>query len=331
MKKKWFQAIGILGLGLTMAITTPSFLEAAGLATFFRQAAKVGDEIPFNKADDVVRDLSQNSLVRKTVDDELIKAGKMNKGLDGAAKSKVVREMIVLAGHFDAGTMRHIDKLDDAGREVALVVVKGGKTIQTAIPDIAARGQFLRAGGEDIVTAIGLHGDEAAKFATRFDAALQAGSIVTPKGMKTINLADVGRILKDGGNASMDFLTKYVQPHWKLWVGSGALTAYFLNPQGFQDAAGNMTNAGFEHIGKLGGVIMCNAIKGTAVGGGDAVTNIVKVTTQTYMINTWQRIAGTLGFLFCISLFFRRLRYYILFPFRWLQQTPKAKDDSADL
>jgi hypothetical protein len=94
--------------------------------------------------------------------------------------------------------------------------------------------------------------------------------------------------------ASWQFWKTYVQPHWKLWLGSGALAAYLVNPEAFQNASAQLTEAGFQHLTELAGEVTAAAIRGTGQGAGQATYQVGRAVQETYF-NGWQGFAAAVG------------------------------------
>jgi hypothetical protein len=179
--------------------------------------------------------------------------------------------------------MRRLEQLDPAERDTALVVARGGQDLATVVPDLARRGQFLRAAGPETVAAIGLHGSDAARDALRLDDALRAGAVVVPAGQRAVTLTDFGRVMTRGGENSWKFWTTYVRPHWKVWVASGALAAYLYDPQGFEDKAGRLTEEGARRLVQFAGKEGASLILGIGKGSDQAAGNIWTAFVQTYL------------------------------------------------
>ena len=64
---------------------------------------------------------------------------------------------------------------------------------------------LLRAGGPEMVAAVGLHGPEAAEAALRLDEALQAGTLLVRPGQHAASLVDFGRVMMRTGESLVDF------------------------------------------------------------------------------------------------------------------------------
>lgn len=203
-------------------------------------------------------------------------------------------------------------------------MAKGGDDLARTLPDLATRARVLQDGGAETVAAVGIFGPDAARAALRLDEAIRGGSVIVKDGSRAVSVADFGSALVRYGDASWTFWKQYVQPHWKVWAASGALAAYLANPEAFQDTAGKLTQAGFKHLTEFAGKVAAAAIRGIGDGSASATENVRTAIWETYFKGEKGVYAaiGTLAFVACISLLFRRVRYWALRPFRWLNQAP---------
>lgn len=294
---------------------------------FVRGTARVTNDIPVKKVDDLVAELSKSRAVRGAVDAEIRKAGRIVGTGDvarGAARSdEVLRLLRSATSELNPNVIRPIEQLDESSRDVALVLARGGEDLIGTVPDLATRGRLLREGGPETVAAVGMFGPDAARAALKLDEALRGGSVIVKDGTRAITLADFGGAMTRSGEASWGFWKEYVQPHWKIWAASGALAAYLANPQYFQDAAGKLTEAGFEHLTKFAGAVAAAAIRGMGQGSGSAAKKVSHAIGDTFFIgqNGIYAVVGTLAFLGGVSLLFRRVRHWLLRPLRWLNQS----------
>jgi hypothetical protein len=310
---------------LLLTSLLPSIAASFPWKTFIQGTARVADDVPVNKADDIAQSLARSKSVMRKLDADLLKAGQLTDKMDDAARA-IARSTAMLKALEKAipdnpALLREIKALDNASQEAAVVLAKGGQSMTRVMPDITGRGQLLKRGGADVVAAVGLHGDDAARAAMRLDTAIQGGSLIIPAGKQMVTLEDFGRVMTKTGESGWQFWQKYVQPHWKLWLGSGALAVYLNDPEQFQDAAGNLSEAGFRHLGLLMGEVSAGAIRGISQGTTEVVEKVVVETTAGFL-QSWQEFFSGLLILFGISLLFRRVRYYVLWPFRWLNNKP---------
>ncbi len=299
-----------------------------------RGTARVADDIPVKRIDDLVAELSKSRAAREAIDTELRKAGRLTGTGDavrGTARSdEVLRLLRSATSELDPNVIRRIEQLDDASRDVALVLARGGEEFTRTLPDLATRGRLLREGGAETVGAVGMFGPDAARAALRLDEAIRGGSIIVKDGTRAVTLADFGNVMTRSGNASWQFWKEFVQPHWKIWAASGALAAYLANPEYFQDAAGQLTEAGFKHLTEFAGEVAAAAIRGVGQGSGNAAEKVTSAAQDTFLHgDKWAyAVVGTLVFLGGVSLLFRRVRYWLFRPLRWLNQKPADSNTS---
>jgi hypothetical protein len=294
-----------------------------------RSSAKVADDIPLQSADDIIERISKSSAAREVIEKEMKSAGYASDALEGATtvakRSEAFTEILrKSAGNLDPAVLATLRNADETVQGSAIVLAKGGNNVAEVIPDLAARSRFLREGGADTLAAVGMYGSDAAKAAMRVDAALRSGVMVIPNGCRKVTLSDFGRVMSQVGGASWTFWKRYVEPHWKVWAGCGAAALYLANPDWFQDQAGNMTEKGFEHLTKLAGEAAASTIRGISEGSKEAGSNIFAAIKESFF-SSWDSmfaVVGVLVFVVLLGLLFRRTRYYLMTPFRWLNQTP---------
>lgn len=310
---------------LTFLLSTSAHaFKAPWLDDLLRRSLSLGDDIPLAHSDEVLKRLRNTGTARGKLDELL------PRNLDDAARKvarahEVTRMLKAAAAGADTTLLKHLDELDEATREALTILTKGSREIAEQMPDLALRGRMLKAGGTDMVAAVGLHGKPVSRAVLQLDAALSAGKVVVPAEKRAVTLADFGRVMHQTGNASWSFWQKYVLPHWKEWLASGALTAYLLEPEKFQDALGNLTEAGFAELTALAGAAAAGSIRGIGKGSEEAAKAMTKTVQETYL-QGWQSvyaIVGTLVLLFLLSLMFPRVRRFAGRPLRWLMQTPK--------
>ncbi len=294
------------------------------------KTTKLADSVPISRTDELVGALNKSGIVRKKLDQELALSGKFTPQLSnlvkqGVRQQEVKRLLQTLIHNPDPQLLAKLDGLDDAARETALVLAKGGQSLTTVLPDITKRGQFLSKGGSELVATVGLYGDDAAKQALRLNAALEAGKVFVPAGHQIVSLADFGKVMTRFGDSSWSFWQKYVQPHWKIWLTSGALTVYLTNPEFFQDVAGNLTEAGFHQLTALAGAVAAGAVRGISTGTGEAVKQVSEAVQESFFSSGYNAIGlSLLGI--SLLLLFARIRYYVFLPLRWLMGSPQKKD-----
>jgi hypothetical protein len=272
-------------LWLAIGLIAPPPAGAANLAAIVRAAGRVADDLPVNRIDDVAEDLATSGAARRLVR----KAG--GAADDAAERGRAVRRLLREAvGDADPAVLRQIDALDEPAREAGLVLARGSRSVRQAIPDLAARGRFVRDGGAETVAALGLY-DDLVDDAIRFDGAVRTGRLLAAPGTSRIALEDFGRFIRTAGDRGHYFWTAHVRPHWKLWMGSGALAAVMLAPDDYLDAAGDFTRTGLEKVGRLGGSLLAGALGGLVAGVGSATKETIRETTaavwSTFFRDAW--------------------------------------------
>lgn len=322
---------------LAIVLQTPTVC-AQGLRAVMndlvRGTARVADEVPVKKVDELVADLGKSRAAREAVDTELRKAGRLTDTGDvlrGAARSdEVLRLLRTATSDLDPSVIRRLEQLDGRSLDVALVLARGGDELSRTVPDLASRGRLIREGGPETVAAVGMFGPDAARAVLRLDEAIKGGSLIVKDGSRAVTVADFGNVMARYSDASWNFWKHYVQPHWKVWATSGAIAVYLTNPEYFQDVAGRLTDAGFRLLTEFVGEIAAAAIRGVGKGSGDAVEQVAEATRETFFRsgNGVYSIIGTIIFVAGVLVLFRRVRYWVFWPLRWLNQTPKDTKSS---
>ncbi len=269
--------IVILALGLTWVVVIPA--HAGPLGAVVRRVARVADDTPLGQVDDVAARLTRSGLSREAIEVELKRGGRLADQADdvtraAARSAEVARVLRPATVGLDPSVVRGLNALDGAARESAAVLVRGGERLGAAVPDLAARGRLLRSGGAETVAAVGLYGDEAVDAALRLDSALRAGAVARPAGLREIALNDFGRVMVDHGQAAHRFWVRYVTPHWKAWLASGALAAYLVAPETFMNTLGDLTEEGSRRLTALAGPIAAAAIRGATDGAQETIDQI---------------------------------------------------------
>lgn len=317
----------VLAIGVTTSAVYGQGLRGV-MDDLLRGTARVADDAPVKNVDEFVAELGKSHAAREAVDTEIRKAGRLVEtgiATRGAARSdEVLRLLRTATSDLDPSVIRRIEQLDDASRDAALVLARGGDELTRAVPDLATRGRLVREGGAETVAAVGMFGPDAGRAALRLDEAIKGGTVVVRDGGRVGTVADFGVAMTRYGDASWKFWKDYVQPHWKLWAASGALAAYLADPEYFQDATGRLTEAGFKHLTEFVGDVAAAAIRGVGEGSGTAAEEVAKATRETYLNGTNGVYAaiGTVAFLIGVSLLFRRVRGWLLWPLQWLNQPP---------
>ncbi len=322
-----------LGIALLLCMwpkTTAQGQGARVLDDLIRGVVRVPKEVPIRNAEQAVKDIEKSRIARKAIDAE-IQGVERTIGESGALRTisradAILQLLRKTATHLDPGVVKRLEQLDEGAREAALVLARGGEQIERTIPDIAGRARFLSEGGADTVAAVGALGQDAAREALRLNEAIRGGSLTVRDADRVVSLADFGRIMSKDGEASWTFWKTYVRPRWKAWLATGALTAYLASPESFQDAAGGLTEAGFQRLTELAGAATAGAIRGVGRGAGRAAEDVQKAFHETYFSGPLApyTIVGTFVFLLILALMFRRFRHFLMGPFRWLQRVPQS-------
>lgn len=325
---------GLSFLSFVLVFVTPAHNAVAQRSAVFgdliRKAVRVADDVPLRRLDEVVEDLGKSRAIREALEAEVQHSSRvLEKAGKAASRSEQVLTLLRRsATQLDPSLLRRIEQLDEGSREAALVLVRGGEHLRGSVPDLAVRSRLLRDGGPETVAAVGALGTDAARAATRLDEAIRAGGVIVRDAGHPVALADFGRVMSRGGNASWSFWTTYVRPHWKVWTASGALAAYLTNPEGFQDAAGHLTESGFKRLTELAGTVAAAAVRGVGQGTGKSVQDVSEAVKETFLTGPrrFYAIGGATILLIGLTLTFRRVRHLAARPIRWLQETPGPSD-----
>jgi hypothetical protein len=277
-----------------------------------RTAAKVADNVPVKQSDELMERLGKA-------------AGKITKSSDEIL-------IILKKGLSQNPTLlRQVDQLDGPGRKMTLIMVEGGESLAKNVPDLATRSQFIRAGGADLVASAGMYGDDFVKNTMRLNTALDAGTLQKslaklPSGIsaakKTITLSDFTATIGKWGGASVDFFNNKIMPNWKVLAGSGVVAWWILDPGDFQDTAGNITEEGIKRITLLAGEVAARGMEGAIKGTGEGMKIVTENVWTSFKDQGTYGVVGVIVLLAFGSLAFRRVRYYVLAPFRWLNKSP---------
>lgn len=311
----------LIGAGLVWAKS-----PFAAVEDLMRGAAKVGSEVSIKGADNVIAGVAKSKAAREAVEAELKSIRLAGRKLDKS--TEVARYLTKTCPELNPALIREIEKLGEEAQAASVVLSKGSRELAVAVPDLATRGRLMASGGAETIAAVGLHGGDAAKAALKLDEAIKAGAVVAKEGTQAATVAGFGTVMTKFGDGAWIFWKKAVEPHWGKWAASGALAAYIANPEFFQDQGGKLTRAGFEHLTKLVGIAVAEAVRGAVNGSGAAAENIATAFGESFF--NWAklpyRIVGTVVFAACCMLLFRRVRYWVLTPFRWLNQVPNTPD-----
>ncbi|MGQ9607348.1 MAG: hypothetical protein ACUVTW_14205 [Thermogutta sp.] len=280
-------AIFCLVCGPASLAPAPAF---ADLGRFVRAFARVGDDVPLGRIDDVATSSGMRRAARELMEESGTHID------DAAARNKAVRKAFdeVLSG-IDSQPLRQqltkdLARLDPVRQEAALLLARGSKHLADVVPDVALRSRLVREGGGEVLAAIGRF-DDLADDAVRFDLAVSKGAVRSPAGIRKLGTDDFGRFFLEQGKRGHRFWTVYVRPHWKLWLAGTALAAVMIAPDEFLDAAGNITEHGIKRVGELGGEVLAHALTAAIEASGNATKMVIRETTQqvskTFFSDVW--------------------------------------------
>lgn len=279
-------------LALTWLAPTPCL---ADLGRLVRGIARVSDDVPIRSLDD----LPSSPRMRRAARELIEEAGTHSD--DVLSRTKAVRRALEQTlSSIESPSLRRqfledISRLDLPSQEAALVLARGSKRLADVVPDIAIRSRLLRNGGGEMLASLGRF-EDLADDALKFDVAVNKGILRSPREMRNLTSEDFGRFFLDQGKRGHHFWTKYVRPHWKLWLAGTALAAVMLAPDEFLDAAGNLTEQGIGKVGKLGGEVLAGALAGTIHAAGEGAKQIVRETTQEFSRTFFADVWGILTF-----------------------------------
>lgn len=309
-----------------------------------RYSAKVPREVPLKNTDQLNELVKNSPLLRAATERELKAAGKLLPEADNVVRSNAVRESLARILGENPTLLRQIDRLDDMDRASALVMARGSQDLTEVIGDMATRARLIEVGGPELIAAVGLYGPDMAKISLALDTAMRAGKLVSPTpaqwsdlaqvtgklpkhGMGSFRLEEFTALMVKGGEGTKQFFVNYVQPHWKLWATGSAILAYSLNPEFFQDQTGRLTEAGFRNLVVLMGEVAASSIRGTSQGMQQFTEQTGEALNEAFFRpNAW---IGVSLILLGILLAFRRTRYYLLKPFRWLNTAPNSSNTDS--
>jgi len=317
--RTFFLSILLAVCVMQVSVHTVSAAPTKFFDRVLRKTVKVSDDIPIHGADDLVKTVNKDAVEKA--------AKRIVKSADITSVAKAELRTV------DPSLVRFADELDKPSKEYLLVLADGAKTCEKNLPDIASRGKFLERGGADTVTAIGMYGDEIAHSAMRVDTAIQGGKLGLANAacpiQRAVTTADFGRLFTKYGERAQTFWTKYVTPHWGKWLGGGALAWYLLDPEGFMDTAGALTEEGLKRLTQCVGDVAAVAISGVSKGlehaaeaTGNAAIEAVKRFIKT-VIFSLSGFIGSVLIILGIAVALPFTRYYVLKPFRFLFHKPK--------
>ncbi len=256
-----------------------------GLSKVLQQTGKAAENVPFRQMDDFVPDAN----IRRNAREVLMEKGKF---LDEAAYARRMSdELGDLFRNVDPATLQVIRKLDAPTQEMVFLASRGVRNVDDVPMDLLVRRELLNAADGKTLCALGLH-PSLVPDAVNMQNLIRAGKITTPDGMRRLSLDDFGSFFHRYGTAGVRFWEKHVRPHWKLWVGGGALTALLLNPEEYLTESAEWLTDGAAKIAKFGVQVVSGVaagiLEGVAEGFGVTLSGFWNWCTAFFL--TWKGI-----------------------------------------
>lgn len=243
---KFIQVFSLFALILLTGIAVPQSVSAGNpFRTIIRNSAKVADDVPIRAFDNAA-----NPETRKMAR-EMVEQGRK---LDDLTYSRRLAKEIetVIGAAPDPALVKTVRSMDDAGKETILLLSRGSQKIEKTIPDIAMRADFLKRLDGDTLCVLGRY-DGLTDQAYLFQKSLDAGKIVSPKGVRAVTMDDFGAFFKKTGEKGVDFWQKTVKPNWKLWAAGGTLAAILVLPESYTDYVIETAADGAKKISRVAG------------------------------------------------------------------------------
>jgi len=246
-KSKRAVATGVVAsLLMFAAVDHASAIDAAGA---LRKIARVADDVPIAKLDDVATEAASSRFARDLVE----KAG--GRFDDVAERTKVLRKILKESAEgLPPSVVKQLDALEGSSQEAMAVLAKGSKRIGNAVPDVAERGRLLAEGGAETLLTVGRY-EDLADDAVRFSTAVRASKLPKPSG-GSLSLEDFGDFFVKQGDRGKNFWDKYVKKNWKVWLGSAALATVLATPDEYLDQAGNLLEGAAQKLARVGGRLL---------------------------------------------------------------------------
>jgi len=221
----------------------------------------------------------------------------------------------------DLQALRFVDNLAEEDIDVAVVYLRGGRRLREAVPDVVTRARLTRQGGAPALASLGLSDAVPVDDFLKLDALVASGKIPAEVAGKP-TLARLGELLADGSERSAKFYGRYVRGNEGKWVAGGALVYWMADPDAVQDAAGNLTEAGFKKLSELGGEVLASSLRGIAEGSKNAGRKVVQVVVQHYFSGTyaWAAWLGLGVFAYAAGLALPVTRRIFLKPLHFLMR-----------
>ncbi len=262
------------------------------------------------RAERVASELAQSGAARRAVGKDV---GEIT---DAAARTRQVKALLQSTlYHPDPALIRGMNALSPDELETALVLARGSSRLVAAAPDVAVRARLLHAGGSDLVAAVGLHGDDLAREATRIDALVTAGKIPERISGQTALTRFAETMRRDDGGA-----WKFWQQHGKKVAAGGVVVAYLVNPELFHDAAGKITEEGTKRLIGIGVAVA----KGAGEGGKKGMNEAWRTFKDQYLqgADAWAAWVGLGLTCWLLGLLLPRTRRWCMAPLAWLFRKP---------
>jgi hypothetical protein len=159
----------------------------------------------------------------------------------------------------------------------------------------------------------------------KLDALVASGKVPAEVAGKP-TLARLGELLAAGSERSSKFYGRYVRGNEGKWVAGGALAWWMADPDAFQDAAGNLTEAGFQKLSELGGEVLASSLRGIAEGSKEAGRKVVVEVVNGYFSGpyAWAAWLGLGIFAYVAGLILPATRWLFLKPLAFLMNPRHA-------
>jgi hypothetical protein len=264
MRSVWAAAVA----GLTVAMACP-IAEAIDMGRALRKIARVADDVPISKLDDVATETASSKFAREL----LLKEGARID--DVADRTRALRTLIVKSvDGLPPAVLKEVETLEGPAQEAIAVLARGSKQIGAVIPDVAERSRLIKEGGATTLLVVGRY-EDLAEDALTFATDARLGRLPTPsKG--NLSLSDFDDFFIKQGDRAKHFWDKSVKPNWKLWLGSAALATVLAAPDEYLDQAGDLLHGAAAKIARVGGKSLGAALDTVIVGGQETLWVLFK-------------------------------------------------------
>jgi hypothetical protein len=282
--------------------------EATGTSKSAKNAVQVSE--------DVMHLTGRGPALREAAEREARRLG-------GQAGGRTALRQVITASlraqGADASTLRFVDELAGADLETAAVIMRGGRRLKEAVPDLMTRARLTRQGGTPALGALGLADSVPVDDFVKLDALVAVGKVPAEVAGKPA-LARLGELLSDATERSSKFYLRYIRGNEGKWAAGGALAWWMADPDSFQDAAGNLTEAGYKKLTELGGEVLASGLRGIGEGSQGAATKMVSTLAESYLKGpfSWAAWLGLALVTYLIGLALPVTRRLFLKPLRRL-------------